>query len=655
MRWRGAMRLTVMVSVCLLFGSLAGAGQGMTRLTPSVTLWVSWNGEFEGHAADHLQSETLTATSDVTWHAVYAISVPTPLPPPTEANAVAFLSLHLAPDSYVRAVYTECPASCAPTGFLDTGDNAGGIAGGFSNYPDPVGTPDATWSATIDTSFNCATKTDALHEQAWGEVSKPVDLGAIASGPAQGEEWTFSPPDLHGTSLGGACPYNYHWQGTLRISRIKPPAVVPPPRPAPQQTGGGGISPALVKARVKNAAEDDFLDLLPEGIQLCAGGLGPSAILITVAVTGGAAAAGGGLVAAEAIEEAAAEGIAGGVEAGYHGPLCQKTVVRLGLDWSTWKDPPRYDVNVVARTAQEEHATQSASGISCAGRSGAVLRFCAALQSVAAQLLTAADRLAAADQARALTIARLSGAIAKNDSQAADKQANALTGTETTVIADQQAEAAAGAKLAALLRAADITVTLKASETAQAAKDFSAALEQHGVPPSALGTLKPSTTPLDVVETLAHLAAPAAPTSTGPTTPPPAAPAISAVRFGGSPAHPSVTILGSNLGSLPQPSPTGHPAGQGGCPALAGDDGYDYGTSLYLAVPAHNWSAGRYNPAVNETDCIDLVVTKYTTSEIDFHFGPFYTSLYPKFTLTAGTQVQVQVGSASFPATAHYG
>jgi hypothetical protein len=128
---------------------------------------------------------------------------------------------------------------------------------------------------------------------------------------------------------------------------------------------------------------------------------------------------------------------------------------------------------------------------------------------------------------------------------------------------------------------------------------------------------------------------------------------ITSVAFSGSAADPSVAVHGTCLGERPAPSPSGHPSGLNGCPVVAGDDGYDYGTILYIAAPS--WSGGRYRPNLNETDCIDLVVTKFTPTEVDFHFGPFYTRFYPKFSLDAGAAVTVVVNQASANATVRYG
>ena len=129
---------------------------------------------------------------------------------------------------------------------------------------------------------------------------------------------------------------------------------------------------------------------------------------------------------------------------------------------------------------------------------------------------------------------------------------------------------------------------------------------------------------------------------------------INSVTFSGSAANPSIAVHGTCLGSRPSRNPAGHPSGLNGCPVVANDNGYDYGTSLYIAVPSQNFSGGRYRPSLNETDCLDLVVTKFTSTEIDFRFGPFYTTYYPKFALTAGLPVTVVVNGATANATVKY-
>jgi hypothetical protein len=123
-------------------------------------------------------------------------------------------------------------------------------------------------------------------------------------------------------------------------------------------------------------------------------------------------------------------------------------------------------------------------------------------------------------------------------------------------------------------------------------------------------------------------------------------PKVTSVVFGGTATNPRFVVHGTNLGAKPKPSPASHPSGQGGCPVIAGDNGYDYGTSLYVAS-SRGWSGGRYRPTSSETDCIDLVVTKFTSTEVDFHFGPFYSKFSSQFPLMPGDQLQVVVNGAT--------
>lgn len=122
---------------------------------------------------------------------------------------------------------------------------------------------------------------------------------------------------------------------------------------------------------------------------------------------------------------------------------------------------------------------------------------------------------------------------------------------------------------------------------------------------------------------------------------------ITSVEALGTPSDPSFVVRGSHLGSEPTPNPSAHPSGVGGCPSISGDNGYDYGTSFYIDNLSHNWSAGRYRPQLNETDCIDLVVTKFTSSEVVFHFGPFFAAHSSGFPLANGDQFEAVINGAT--------
>src|SRR5262249_58862021 len=126
------------------------------------------------------------------------------------------------------------------------------------------------------------------------------------------------------------------------------------------------------------------------------------------------------------------------------------------------------------------------------------------------------------------------------------------------------------------------------------------------------------------------------------------------VGFWGSRATASLVIRGKNMGTRQKPHPSSPPAGQMGCPAVSGDPGYDYGTSLYIESTSKGYAGGRYRPEVNELDCIDLVVTKFTSTEVDFHFGPFYAKYNTKFAFNPGDPVRVVVNGASKSAVVKY-
>ena len=54
------------------------------------------------------------------------------------------------------------------------------------------------------------------------------------------------------------------------------------------------------------------------------------------------------------------------------------------------------------------------------------------------------------------------------------------------------------------------------------------------------------------------------------------------------------------------------------------------------------------------TDCIDLVVTKFTSTEVDFPLRPLYTKYRSRFSLNAGEAVKVVVNGASLSSSVKY-
>lgn len=114
------------------------------------------------------------------------------------------------------------------------------------------------------------------------------------------------------------------------------------------------------------------------------------------------------------------------------------------------------------------------------------------------------------------------------------------------------------------------------------------------------------------------------------------APTINSVNFTGSPSDPTVTILGSNLGSKPSGSPAG-------C-STTGDN--FPGTSLTFDDTSGAWGAGTGG------DCIGLVVSSYTSSQIVYQFGSGYNSFG---TANSGDAYTLTVEGLTYSGTVAYG
>jgi len=85
-------------------------------------------------------------------------------------------------------------------------------------------------------------------------------------------------------------------------------------------------------------------------------------------------------------------------------------------------------------------------------------------------------------------------------------------------------------------------------------------------------------------------------------------PTIKAVKFTGTPSEPILTVTGSNFTSLP--------AGEPACGVT--ENGRTFGSSLIFTDSTRGWTGGQSG------DCIGLVVSASTSTEIVFHFGASY-------------------------------
>lgn len=95
-------------------------------------------------------------------------------------------------------------------------------------------------------------------------------------------------------------------------------------------------------------------------------------------------------------------------------------------------------------------------------------------------------------------------------------------------------------------------------------------------------------------------------------------PKIKKVTFTGPASNPTITVTGTGLGSLP--AEDAEPA-----PACFGEEniGDDFGKTTWFGDETEGWTAGESG------DCIGLIYSEYTETEVVFHFGSAYREYTP--------------------------
>ena len=110
-----------------------------------------------------------------------------------------------------------------------------------------------------------------------------------------------------------------------------------------------------------------------------------------------------------------------------------------------------------------------------------------------------------------------------------------------------------------------------------------------------------------------------------------AAPTVTGVTSSGSSAHPTLTISGTNLGSYPPPGSL--------VTCQSGDTGDTYGSiGLWFSDTTNGWTAGQGG------DCIGLIVTSWSSTQVVVHFGNEYGGYAP---ISTGDSYTVEVQGAS--------
>jgi hypothetical protein len=112
-------------------------------------------------------------------------------------------------------------------------------------------------------------------------------------------------------------------------------------------------------------------------------------------------------------------------------------------------------------------------------------------------------------------------------------------------------------------------------------------------------------------------------------------PTITSVTFTGSPANPTISIAGTDFGSEPA-----------GTAAGCGATGDDFGNLLWLSDVSAGWAAGQGG------DCIGLIVSSYSATQIVFTLGSYYTA--GDFALKDGDTYQVTVIGKTFSGAVSY-
>jgi hypothetical protein len=131
-------------------------------------------------------------------------------------------------------------------------------------------------------------------------------------------------------------------------------------------------------------------------------------------------------------------------------------------------------------------------------------------------------------------------------------------------------------------------------------------------------------------------------------------PTITGVSFKGDVSKPVISVRGTNFGQSPPPNPPHTMGGHPPCPTSQGNEGLDYGTLLHIADQSSKWGAGRYRPEAKQVDCVGLVVTAFTPTEVVFQLGSAYADSQGKDKLQEGDSFTLGVESATYSGKVHY-
>jgi hypothetical protein len=148
--------------------------------------------------------------------------------------------------------------------------------------------------------------------------------------------------------------------------------------------------------------------------------------------------------------------VAGGLTVAATSKLCADTVTRFVNDYHTYKDPPLYDVNVIAKPA----AVEDPSLPSCKRDHGSTEKFCKRLRDAYTKLLMASGKLASISSAIEQTVSRGVAAYQDGDQSALSAQEADLSTLEGRKTSEISAERQAGKDVERALASKHIRVRL---------------------------------------------------------------------------------------------------------------------------------------------------------------------------------------------------
>jgi hypothetical protein len=249
----------------------------------------------------------------------------------------------------------------------------------------------------------------------------------------------------NGTTIDGTATDSLTWESARGSGTGTGPTTQP-------GTPGPRFTPA------KNQARADLIRTLERSAAYCINYVGGAGLAGTGILVGGL----GGLTFT----------VAGGLVTAAMNPLCGPAVARAVVDYHTFKDPPLYSIDVLARPASVHVPKLPACR--------RVVRFCDDLR----QSLGALDKAALDAEADAAaieqTVSREHAAVLAGNQAAANAQDRDLRSLEPALSAAQRAETSAGRSVAKVLRGAHLAFRLSRSQSTRERQKLAAAIVRRG-------------------------------------------------------------------------------------------------------------------------------------------------------------------------------